>query len=120
MSPLPGACKTILIMEEKFENTTEEKKTWTVTTDTVSPEKDKFWHFVGCMAITLITFFIGGSFGYAMLGVIIALMIGYLKELYDKFFKKTKFDWKDIAWDTFGAFAGLLVAAIMYIITHPQ
>lgn len=95
-----------------------EEKTWTVETDSVSPEKDKIWHFLVCMAITLITFIAGGTFPYAILGLIVALVIGYAKEFFDKYAKKTKFDWKDIAWDTFGAFTGLLVSAIMYIITH--
>ena len=118
-----------LAMKEKFKDEYSEaekivaeegdkEKTWTVTIDTVTPGKDKIAHFVVCMAITLGTFFIGGSFGYAFLGLILALMVGYIKELYDKFIRKTGFNWKDIAWDTFGAFAGLLISAIFYIITH--
>lgn len=91
---------------------------WTVHTDTFKPGKDKILHFLACLIITVVTYFIGGSFGYAMLGLLIALVAGYLKELYDLYIKKTKFDWKDIAWDTFGAFAGVLVSALIYIITH--
>lgn len=103
------------INEDYFEEGDPEKK-WTIKIDSFKPEKDKLWHFIACMSITLITFIVGGTFPFAVLGLLIALAAGYAKELFDRYIKHTKFDWKDIAWDTFGACAGLLIAAIICII----
>lgn len=91
---------------------------WSLTFDSRKPGKDSWLHYAACLIITVAVAFIGGSFGYSLLGFIIALMVGFAKELIDKYVRKTKFDWKDIAWDIFGGTAGVIIAALFYIATH--
>lgn len=41
-------------------------------------------------------------------GIILAIALSFGKELYDKYIKKTKFDWEDIQADFLGIIMGIL------------
>jgi len=90
--------------------------TWyKITLNNPNFSKDKIWHMLVCMCITFVTFLFGMSFGYAALGFGIAILAGFGKELYDKYVKKTKFDWGDIVADLIGSFGGIILATIVLI-----
>lgn len=58
----------------------------------------------------LLGFFIATVFQFAGIYVIlIALFAGLLKELYDKFIKKTMFDWKDLVCTGVGGFLAWII-----------
>lgn len=41
-------------------------------------------------------------FGYLPIGIVLAFVASFGKELYDKYIKKSKFDWEDILADVTG------------------
>ncbi len=71
--------------------------------------QDKAMHFTAGFAISLIIviinarfdFFIQPTLGFVCLGT--ATMVGLLKECYDKFYQKEKFDWIDALVTSLGA-----------------
>ena len=78
---------------------------------------DKTAHALGSAAIALFVFGICGCrpFG-VLLGVIVAILLGFIKECIDKYIRKTMWDWGDIVADIIGAFAGGLLSLLAYII----
>jgi len=69
---------------------------------------DKSKHFAVSFLLTIL---FGILFG-ALIGATITLIIGVLKEVYDKYFGMTGFDWKDILADVGGILLGLFCLAI--------
>ena len=78
---------------------------------------DKTTHVCGAIAIALFVFALcgGRAFG-VMLGIIIAILLGFIKECVDKYIRKTEWEWGDIFADIIGAFGGGLLSLIAYII----
>jgi VanZ family protein len=75
---------------------------------------DKALHFAVCCVITLIPFLITWNVNWVFFGFLVAIMIGFMKELFDKYVKKTKFDLIDMIADILGAFLGVLIAALIH------
>jgi VanZ family protein len=71
----------------------------------------KYQHFVHFL-VSLIIFLIAQKYFGVQVGVIIALAIGILKELFDKFIRKTSFSISDIAVDILGIVTGLLLVTV--------
>ena len=88
---------------------------YTVILNSFKVTKDKVIHFAVCFLITLCVFFFGMTFGYAALGFGIAVALGFGKELFDKYIKKTYFDWGDIVFDIWGGCVGVIVSALVCI-----
>lgn len=75
-------------------------------------QKDKVYHFFASYAITFVAtgilqFCLDSDRAMAM-GSLIALVIGFLKELYDKYVKKTYISGSDLVADFIGIVAALL------------
>ena len=69
---------------------------------------DKILHF-------LAGYFIASLFGFiGMYSILVALSAGILKELYDRYIKKTKFDLADLACTVSGGIAWTVIWAILY------
>jgi|GEM_PF-493965 len=69
----------------------------------------KFVHFF----ISLVIFLIAQKLFGLEAGLAIAIAIGLLKELFDKFIRKTVFSLPDIAIDILGIFSGLLILILL-------
>ena len=82
---------------------------------------DKFIHLLVCIiiaetvAVCDVTIFNRNAIIAATLGVIVAIFIGIGKEVID-FFRNGLFDFKDLKFDTYGAFIGGLLALILLLI----
>lgn len=78
---------------------------------------DKTAHVCGCVAIALFVFVVCGCrpFG-VLLGIVVAILLGFVKECVDKYIRKTEWEWGDIFADIIGAFSGGLLSLIAYII----
>lgn len=63
--------------------------------------EDKWYHFCVGMALG------GGTSWSVESGLIIGTSTGVAKELYDKYIKKTKFDWKDLLATVIGTIVGV-------------
>lgn len=74
-------------------------------------------HFILCFAIVFSFYAIGGmkDFAYVFLGLCVCVLCGISEELVDKHLMKNGFNWRDIAFDLFGAFVGVIICAIIYI-----
>lgn len=73
--------------------------------------KDKYMHFGACAALSWLVARIGLALGLQspfaqMLGFGAGVIVGFGKELYDRYGRKGTFDWLDIKADVFGSFAG--------------
>lgn len=78
---------------------------------------DKTAHVCGCIAIALFVFALCGGRAFSvMLGIIVAILLGFVKECVDKYIRKTEWEWGDIFADIIGAFSGGLLSLIAYII----
>lgn len=66
---------------------------------------DKVMHVETCALIAVVAKRYTGS---AVIGFVVALGVGLLKELYDKA-SGEDFDWRDVAADAVGAVAGVLI-----------
>lgn len=58
----------------------------------------------------------------AVLSFVVSCAAGLAKEFYDKYIKKTKFDWRDVKWTALGAFVFtviFIVADILYYYSKP-
>lgn len=63
---------------------------------------DKWLHLIAGIAIA-------GFLGWSVVSsLVLVIVAGVGKELYDKFIKKTKFDWIDLAYTVGGGLIGLL------------
>ena len=72
---------------------------------------DKIYHFVAGFLITaIIVFTVGPEIGLAA-----GITAGILKEGYDKFIKKTKFDFFDLYATIFGSVIGLFVGQFIVL-----
>lgn len=72
--------------------------------------KDKIYHFA-VSAILLVIFALLLDVEWSLL---IVLALGILKELFDRYYKKKRFDWKDLFADAVGAVAGLWIATLIF------
>lgn len=73
----------------------------------VSIPQDKLLHFmVSVIIVTLLKMVLGED--YVVIPLVTTMGIGLLKELYDKFVKKTEFDFGDFAMDFIGAIIGIV------------
>ncbi len=70
---------------------------------------DKIIHFI---ASIMLVAFLSIFFHYAV-AMIIALAIGICKELYDKYIKRTYFDWADFAADAAGCIIGMYFGSLV-------
>lgn len=61
-------------------------------------------HFAGCAGIAFLTML---RFGNPLLSILVVLVIGTGKELWDKYGKGTFFDWTDIFMDVSGGVFGI-------------
>lgn len=78
---------------------------------------DKTAHVCGSVAIALFVFALCGGRAFSvMLGIIVAILLGFVKECIDKYIRKTEWEWGDIFADIIGAFSGGLLSLIAYII----
>ena len=73
--------------------------------------KDKIMHFLAGFFISFITYFVAfdyvqNIFQSILWGVFFALIIGALKEVFDKWFVKTGWSWLDIVATVFGGVIG--------------
>ena len=75
---------------------------------------DKAVHCAVCALITLIPYLVTGKIGWGFCGFGLSVIIGFAKELFDKYIRHTKFDWVDISADIVGAFIGILLMTIIY------
>lgn len=64
---------------------------------------DKLAHFLGGFFIATVFQFLG------VLMIVPAIKVGLLKEMYDKYYKKTKFDWYDLVSTVAGGVVAYLV-----------
>ena len=80
---------------------------------------DKAVHFYVCCAISLIVCFVSytifpiGIITSGFIGLFITAIVGIGKETYDKYYKKTLFNWMDIVVDILGAGAGAFVFSVI-------
>jgi hypothetical protein len=69
----------------------------------VEIEKDKLLHFgVSAAIVLLVTFFAGN----VLAGIVLALVAGLGKELFDLLIRKTEFSWDDVVADILGIIVG--------------
>ena len=71
----------------------------------MKPYKDKIYHAIISCAIVLAV----ATFFSLNLGIFIALVFAFGKELYDKYVKLTEFSWWDIIADLIGIVVGVLI-----------
>lgn len=67
---------------------------------------DKYLHFIVCMILTQALWNLTMDI---ILTLIVMLGIGILKEVFDKFIMKEKFDYKDLEADTYGILTGIIL-----------
>lgn len=66
---------------------------------------DKVLHFVGCLVIALVV----GYLLVALVGLIVSVLVGVIKEVYDSRSNGTSFDWRDLTASATGALAGYII-----------
>ena len=71
---------------------------------------DKILHFLSGYAIADIAYHLHPAFGGWI--ILFAVVAGVAKELYDKYIKKSVFDWKDLAVTVLGGFGAIWVSLI--------
>jgi putative effector of murein hydrolase LrgA (UPF0299 family) len=73
---------------------------------------DKLKHFIAGFTICIIGYFLISILAIpvqaSLAGMLLAFLAGLLKELYDKFIKKTYFDWLDWAVTNVGGIIGFI------------
>lgn len=78
---------------------------------------DKLKHFIAGFVICIVGYFLVSMIPLDMqaslAGMLLAILAGFLKELYDKFVKKTCFDWLDWAVTNVGGISGFVAIEIM-------
>jgi putative effector of murein hydrolase LrgA (UPF0299 family) len=78
---------------------------------------DKVKHFIAGFTICIIGYFLISILAIpvqaSLAGMLLAFLAGLLKELYDKFIKKTYFDWLDWAVTNVGGIIGFISIEIM-------
>jgi len=78
---------------------------------------DKLKHFIAGFVICIIGYVVIGLFTSviqaSLAGLFLAFLAGLLKELYDKFIKKTCFDWGDWAMTNIGGIIGFIVIEVI-------
>lgn len=78
---------------------------------------DKTAHVCASVAIALFVFALCGGRAFSvLLGIVTAILLGFVKECVDKYIRKTEWEWGDIFADIIGAFGGGLLSLIAYII----
>lgn len=87
---------------------------------------DDEMHFWAGMIVMLLIFipstFEFGQWLAALIGFTVASGVGVIKELYDKYIKKTRFDWRDVKWTAIGASVFtviFIVGDILYYYSKP-
>lgn len=73
-------------------------------------ETDKYLHFIVCLSILLISTNIMKSL---IIGFVVTMLIGVLKETFDKYVQKERFDMDDIKADFIGALYGSILWLII-------
>ena len=73
---------------------------------------DKIKHFAACLVVAVVA----SICLHPCLALLAALAVGVGKELYDKFIKRTTFDWVDIWADAWGAFLGAMLPMLVRMI----
>ncbi|MFA5340421.1 MAG: hypothetical protein WC332_01465 [Clostridia bacterium] len=75
-------------------------------------QTDKLKHFIAGFAICIVGYFLISILAIpvqaSLAGMLLAFLAGLLKELYDKFVKKTYFDWFDWAVTNVGGIMGFI------------
>ena len=84
-------------------------KNWKKTIKAFIDHNDKLVHWLTCIAIGLLVLFITANIYLAITTIVVA---GFGKELYDKYIKKTFFDWLDIVADL----ATIPVVLLVYLL----
>jgi putative effector of murein hydrolase LrgA (UPF0299 family) len=78
---------------------------------------DKVKHFIAGFVICIVGYFLISTLAIpvqaSLIGMLLAFLAGFLKELYDKFIKKTYFDWLDWAVTNVGGIIGFIAIEIM-------
>ena len=78
---------------------------------------DKIKHFIAGFVICIIGYFLVSMIQFdiqaSLAGMLLAFLAGFLKELYDKFIKKTYFDWGDWAMTNIGGIIGFIAIEIL-------
>jgi len=78
---------------------------------------DKLKHLIAGFVICIVGYFLVSMIPLDMqaslAGMLLAILAGFLKELYDKFVKKTCFDWLDWAVTNVGGISGFVAIEIM-------
>ena len=78
---------------------------------------DKLKHFIAGFVICIVGYFLISMIPLdvhaSLAGMLLSFLAGFLKELYDKFIKKTYFDWYDWLATTVGGTAGFLIIEII-------
>ncbi len=74
--------------------------------------QDQIYHFTTCMLVVL------NCLMPLWAAVILAVILAFGKEVYDKYIKKTLFDWTDIAADGCGILAGILLRVVSPLIVQ--
>jgi len=70
---------------------------------------DKYLHFIVCMILTLL---IAKITNEVCTPLAVVFSIGVLKELFDKFIMKEKFDFDDLGADAYGILVGIVILII--------
>ena len=69
---------------------------------------DKILHlFVSLVLVVVLSLFL-----HCAAALVVTLAVGVLKELADKYVKRTMFDWYDLVADALGALAGVVVSSL--------
>lgn len=74
--------------------------------------QDQIYHFTTCMLVVL------NCLMPLWVAVILAVIFAFGKEVYDKYIKKTLFDWTDIAADGAGIIVGILIRIVSPLIVQ--
>lgn len=73
---------------------------------------DKVKHFIAGFVICIVGYFLISTLAIpvqaSLIGMLLAFLAGLLKELYDKYIKKTYFDWLDWAVTNVGGISGFV------------
>lgn len=102
---------------EAFEEIEESNQIFHIHRNSLEIGWDKAVHFAVCCVITLIPFLITGEVNWGFLGFLIAIMAGFIKELYDKYLRHTFFDLIDMLADILGALFGVVIMAVIHALT---
>lgn len=74
--------------------------------------QDQVYHFIVCALVVL------NCLMPLWVAVLLAVILAVGKELYDKYIKKTLFDWTDIYADLLGIALGILLRIVSPLIVH--